>query len=112
MIERQYVDRFAFAHFTPTEPKPETVDLLWTQMETNAGEGSNYDIGWGVYFDGEGNRFAGHNGGAVGGSTYFMVHPHLSMSMAIAINVSQADPKDIIRRIGRPFAKIIRAGGN
>ncbi len=116
MIETQYVDHFAFAHITPIELKPETVDLLWTQKETNAGEGTNYGIGWGVDFDGEGNRFAGHNGGAVGGSTYFMVHPHLSMSMAIAIgiatNVSEAEPKDITKKIGRPFAKIIRADRN
>ncbi len=101
--------RFAFAHINPTELKPETVDLLWTQMETTSDESTNYGIGWGVYFDGQGNRFAGHNGGSVGGSTYFIVHPPLGMAMAVAINVSDADPKDLIRRLGIPFAKAIRA---
>lgn len=106
------LERFAFAHITPTHLKPETVDLLWTQMETNSGEGTHYGIGWGVYVDGEGNRFAGHNGGAVGRSTYFIVHPHLNMAMAVAINVSEADPNDIPGRIGRLFAKIIREDRN
>lgn len=104
--------RFAFAHTTPTELKPETVDLLWTQLETTSGKGTNYGIGWGVYFDGGGNRFVGHNGGSVGGSTYFIVHPQLNMAMAVAINVSHADPKDMIRKIGIPFAKAIREAGN
>lgn len=104
--------RFAFAHITPTELKPETVDLLWTQMKTNEGKGTNYGIGWGVYFDGQGNRFVGHNGGSVGGSTYFIVHPQLGMSMAVAINVSQADPKNMMRKLGIPFAKIIREERN
>ncbi len=104
--------RFAFAHMKPTELKPETVELLWTSMETNDGESTNYGIGWGVHTDGQGNRFASHNGGSVGGTTIFIVHPHLNMCMAIAINVSQADSKGIVADVGKLFAKRIRSDNN
>ena len=95
--------RFGFAHLYPQILKPETVQLLWTSQETNAGEKTNYGIGWSSGVDESGRKWVGHGGGSIGGSTYFRIYPEEELVIAIIANLSGARFKDYPKKIAEIF---------
>jgi CubicO group peptidase (beta-lactamase class C family) len=70
--------------------QPETRTVLWTSQETSAGESTGYGIGWSVGTDEAGNRFVGHTGGSVGGTTFLRIYPDKALVLAVIANVSSA----------------------
>jgi len=83
--------RFGFAHLEPKTISAETVALLWESQRTTDGEKTNYGIGWSSGVDDAGRRFVGHNGGSVGGTTWFRIYPDEQLVVAVIANVSSAD---------------------
>jgi CubicO group peptidase (beta-lactamase class C family) len=81
---------FGFAHMSGDLLQPETVALLWTPQKTNAGESTDYGIGWFVATVGDVVAVAGHGGGSVGGTAGFELRPPRHVATAILGNLSQA----------------------
>ena len=82
--------RMGFAHLNTEFLSSETIQLLWTSQETNAGDKTNYGIGWSRGTDEFGREWIGHNGGSVGGSTYFRVYPEEKLVISVIANLSGA----------------------
>lgn len=82
--------RLGFAHLNADLLNTKTIQLLWTSQETNAGEKTNYGIGWSRGTDESGRKWVGHGGGSIGGSTYFRVYPEEQLVISIIANLSGA----------------------
>lgn len=67
----------------------ETQQELMFPQETSDGESTNYGMGWRVW-QYNGNYWAGHSGGSVGGSTMFLMNKQHRMIIAYTINRSSA----------------------
>lgn len=91
--------RFAFGHFDDGFLKRETIAELWSPLETNDGESTDYGIGWFVTLeDGEVIR-AGHGGGSIGGTTGFLTYPPQRAVVAITGNMSGAPTGGALRQL-------------
>ena len=101
------VIKFAFAHLDPSLLQKETVDLLWTSMETNDGEKTKYGIGWKTAKNRRGEQVVGHGGGSVGGTTHFQIYPEKDLVCAIAINVGSARLRGLPGKIERLFIEAL-----
>ena len=82
--------RFGESYLSAELLQPETIELLWTSMETDSGEATNYGIGWSIGTDDEGRRFVGHTGGSVGGTTFLRIYPEEELVVAVIANVTKA----------------------
>jgi CubicO group peptidase (beta-lactamase class C family) len=80
--------RFGLAHLAPGFLEAETLAMLHTPQKTNAGEVTDYGIGWRVGTDERGRRRVGHGGGSVGGRTLFWVYPDHGLVIAMVTNLS------------------------
>lgn len=83
--------RFAQAHMEDTFLSEEARALLFTEQQTNAGEGIGYGFGWSVGEHPSGKRLLAHNGGAMGGSTRLVFEPESQVAVVVLINVSGAN---------------------
>ncbi len=82
--------RFGMAHLDGSFLKPETIEMLWASQRTNAGEATEYGIGWSVVTEDGEVRLASHGGGSIGGTTFLLVLPEQKAVIAIVGNMSQA----------------------
>lgn len=95
--------RFGLAHMNDRLVAPDMRTLLWTEQKTAAGVGSGYGIGWRIVEDDEGNRWIGHGGGSVGGTTQFWLFPQSRLVIAMASNLTELDYGDILLRLRKLF---------
>lgn len=79
--------RFGDAMLNNDFLKPGTVELLFTSLETNSGEKTNYGLGW-RSDELDGRRSVGHGGGSMGGSSYFIMFPEEKAVVAVICNLS------------------------
>jgi len=87
---------------------PETVELLFTPLETTDGESTGYGLGWEVGTDDEGRRTVGHSGGSVGGSTQFVLYPDQHVAVALISNLGGVDYDGVEERIADAFIDATR----
>lgn len=66
--------------------RPETVELLWTSMQTSDGAPTEYGIGWTVERDSVGRRRVRHSGGSVGGTAHLIIYPDDRLVVAVLVN--------------------------
>jgi serine beta-lactamase-like protein LACTB, mitochondrial len=66
--------------------QPETLDLLWTPMQTSDGEPTGYGIGWTAETDSLGRRRVRHSGGSVGGTAHLIIYPDEKLVVAVLVN--------------------------
>lgn len=81
---------FASALMQPGFLKQETLEILHTEMKTDAGEGTGYGFGWNVGRDAAGRRTFGHGGGQIGCSTRLIAWPEQRLAIAIMCNIADA----------------------
>ncbi len=91
--------RFGLAHMNDQVVTPAMRSLLWTEQKTMDGERVGYGIGWRIVLDGEGNRWIGHGGGSIGGTTQLWLFPEHSLVIAMASNLTELDYADILPRL-------------
>lgn len=82
---------------------PETVELLFTPLETTEGESTDYGLGWQVGTDDQDRRTVGHSGGSVGGSTQFVLYPNEHVVVALISNIGDVGYDDAEERIASFF---------
>ncbi|MBE9549847.1 MAG: beta-lactamase family protein [Proteobacteria bacterium] len=80
--------RFGLAHLNNRQLKQNTINILWTPQKTTAGESTEYGIGWRVFSDNEGQKWVGHGGGSIGGTTQFWLYPEHGLVIAAISNLS------------------------
>jgi serine beta-lactamase-like protein LACTB len=97
--------RFAAAHLGEEFLKKETIQLLWTSQQTNAGEKTNYGIGWQTAIDDKGRLRVGHGGGSVGGTCKLVVYPSERVVVAITANMSNVRYGDLQYQVAESFMK-------
>ena len=96
--------RFGLAHFDDRRIPPEVRKLLWTEQMTSAGVATGYGIGWRIVVDAEGQRWLGHGGGAIGGTSQFWLFPDDRLVIAMASNLTELDYADLLPRLRKLFA--------
>jgi CubicO group peptidase (beta-lactamase class C family) len=81
--------RFARGVLDGTLLEPRTVDLLLAPMRTNAGEATQYGLGWelGEYL---GYRVVGHGGSHVGATAQLLAFPEREVYVALLANANSA----------------------
>jgi len=67
--------------------RPETVELLFEPLVTNAGEGTDYGLGW-ASGDHEDRRWVGHGGSHVGASANLVLFPAEKLAVALLTNAN------------------------
>jgi len=82
--------RFGAAHLEAGYLRSETLTLLFTSMRTNAGEKTNYGLGWRLGEDEQGHPIRYHTGSSVGGTTALLLQPRSGVIVALATNLSSA----------------------
>lgn len=103
--------RFGLAHLGSQRVTPAMRSLLWTEQKTTAGKGTGYGMGWRILVDkdwnivpGEkGDKWIGHGGGSIGGTTQFWLLPDRGLVIAIASNLTELDFGDLLPRLGKIF---------
>ena len=83
--------------------KPETIHELITSQKLHNGKETGYGLGW---FSGNrtsGQRWFGHSGGAVGGSSNLVIYPEQKLVVVILTNVSGADIGGFTHQIAGAF---------
>lgn len=85
-------DLVRFAHAL-TEGKilePETLEMMWTSLETRDGEKTGYGLGWRVRQEGE-RKIVSHSGGQAGTSTRLVLAPAEQVAVAVMCNLRNAE---------------------
>ncbi len=85
--------------------EPKTVELLLSPMRTNAGETTEYGIGWRVWSV-EGQRAVGHGGGHIGATAILMAVPESGLSVAILTNTGDLELKPLAEFIARYYLEL------
>ena len=97
--------RFGLAHMNNQLVTSEMRNLLWTEQKTTAGKGTGYGIGWRTELDGKRNRWIGHGGGSIGGTTMLWLYLDDGMVISMASNQTELDYGDILPRLQTLFAE-------
>lgn len=95
--------RFGLAHMDPMRVSPASRSLLWTEQKTTSGAGTGYGIGWRIVVDAEGNKWIGHGGGSIGGTTQLWVFPEHDLVISMASNLTELDYADVLPRLRKLF---------
>ncbi len=82
--------------------RPETVELLWTSMQTSDGRPTEYGIGWSVESDSMGRRRVRHSGGSVGGTAHLIIYPDARLVVALLVNSDYTFTR-ALSRYAEPF---------
>lgn len=88
--------RFGFAQLSANLISQSTRQIFWTEQHDQAGEGTEYGLGWRVTNDAKGRQWVGHGGGSVGGSTQFWIMPESGLVIAMISNLSGFDYGDVL----------------
>lgn len=81
---------FARAHINTQYLSESSLKTLTTSQKTNDGKETKYGLGWRTDIDKEGYPWIGHTGGAVGGTSKFMIYPKEEVIVVILTNLSDA----------------------
>jgi serine beta-lactamase-like protein LACTB len=81
---------FARAHMSTEYISESAMRTLTTSQKTRDGKKTNYGIGWRTAIDTEGYHWLGHSGGAVGGTSRFMIYPDEEIIVVVLTNLSSA----------------------
>lgn len=82
--------KFAKAHTNNDFLSKKSINTLITSQKTSDGKDTKYGIGWRTDTDKEGHHWVGHTGGAVGGSSKFMIYPDEKIIIVVLTNLSRA----------------------
>lgn len=82
--------KFAKAHTNNDFLSEKSINTLTTSQKTSDGKDTKYGIGWRTDTDKEGHHWIGHTGGAVGGSSKFMIYPEEKIIIVVLTNLSSA----------------------
>ena len=66
----------------------ETVELMWTEQSTAAGDGTGVGIGWRIGKDAFGHEIRHHSGSMGGARTCLVLYPEEKSAIAIKVNAS------------------------
>ena len=97
--------RFGLAHTNNQHVSPEMLSLLWTEQKTLAGKGTGYGVGWRIVLDEKGDKWIGHGGGSIGGTTQLWLFADNGLVIAMASNLTDLDYGDILPRLRTLFAE-------
>lgn len=97
--------RFGIAVQTGKLLKKATLDVMWTQGQTTAGEATGYGLGWGVQPPQEGMRRISHNGNQIGASGGFIIIPEVELTYAVLTNLEDVEIPKFTRGIGQILRK-------
>lgn len=97
--------RFGLAHTNNQHVSPEMLSLLWTEQKTLAGKGTGYGVGWRIVLDEKGDKWIGHGGGSIGGTTQLWLFADKGLVIAMASNLTDLDYGDILPRLRTLFAE-------
>ena len=101
--------RFGLAIHSGKLLQPATAKTLQAPQRLASGEETGYGLGWDletVSTGGDTLRQVGHDGESfMGGSTSFITFPERGIVVAVATNISLADPSSIALKIAEAFAK-------
>jgi serine beta-lactamase-like protein LACTB, mitochondrial len=93
--------KFAKAHVTSGYLTEKSLRTLTTSQKTSDGKETKYGIGWRTDVDKEGYHWIGHTGGAVGGTSKFMIYPNEEIIVVVLTNLSSARLGDLPEQIAR-----------
>lgn len=97
--------RFGIAVQTGKLLKKATLDMMWTQGQTTAGEETGYGLGWGVQPPQEGMRRISHNGNQIGASGGLIIIPEVELTYAVLTNLEDVAIPRFTRGIGQILRK-------
>ena len=92
---------FAKAHMGSEYLSEQSMRTLTTSQKTRDGKETKYGIGWRTDIDKEGYPWIGHTGGAVGGTSKFMIYPNEEIIVVVLTNLSGAGLGDLPEQIAR-----------
>jgi serine beta-lactamase-like protein LACTB, mitochondrial len=95
--------RFGLAHMNTEQVSPAMLSLLWIEQKTSDGKDVGYGIGWRIVLDDEGNRWIGHGGGSIGGTTQLWLFPESGLVIAMASNLTELDYVDLLPRLRKLY---------
>jgi len=95
--------RYGLAQLSGSLTSKDSQTIFWTEQQTNAGELTGYGLGWRVSTDERAQRWVGHGGGSVGGSTQFYFMPESGLVIAMISNLSGFDYAEILLRLSDVF---------
>lgn len=109
--------RFGLAHVNNQLVSPEMCNLLWTEQKTKDGKGTGYGIGWRIVLDDKGQKWIGHGGGSIGGTTQLWLFVDDGMVISMASNLTELDYGDILPRLRtliaeHPTTKAVTSSGS
>ena len=90
---------FARAHTNNEYLSESSIKTLTTSQKTSDGKETKYGLGWRTDVDKEGYPWIGHTGGAVGGTSKFMIYPGEEIIVVVLTNLSGARLGDIPEQI-------------
>jgi serine beta-lactamase-like protein LACTB, mitochondrial len=94
--------RFANAHLRDDYLSKASRKMLFTEQQTDAGEGVGYGFGWFIQQDDAGRRLLSHAGGSVGGTSLMIMQPETRVVVAGLINLTGANT-EVVREVLRGF---------
>lgn len=95
--------RFGLAQLSTDLVSESTRQVFWTEQHNQAGEGTEYGLGWRITNDARGRQWFGHGGGSVGGSTQFWIMPESGLVIAMISNLSGFDYGEVLIDLGEVF---------
>ncbi|MBD8524608.1 serine hydrolase domain-containing protein [Pseudomarimonas arenosa] len=98
--------RFGLAHFDDRHVSAYMRNLLWTEQRTADGAGSGYGLGWRIVSDADENRWIGHGGGSIGGTSQFWLFPGDQLVIASAANLTELDYGTLLPQLRELFISV------
>ena len=96
---------FARAHTNNEYLSESSIRTLTTSQKTSDGKETKYGLGWRTDIDKEGYPWIGHTGGAVGGTSKFMIYPGEDIIVVVLTNLSGAGLGDVPEQIAKVAMK-------
>lgn len=96
--------RFGMAHLNNKNLTQSTIEQLWTIQKTTTGEATGYGLGWRIVIDEENQKWIGHGGGSIGGTTQFWIFPENGLVFAVVSNMSSLSFGMIIPQLQKLFS--------
>lgn len=98
--------RFGTGHLRPGYLKQESLNEILTSARFNDGTETGRGLNWALGVDGDGRRYIGHGGGAVGGTTDMRVYLESGVVIAVQCNLTDAGYRDLVSRVAARFLEI------
>ncbi len=100
--------RFGLAQLQDTPVNDTVQRTFWVEQTTSAGEKTGYGLGWIIRTDENGQRWIGHGGGSVGGTTQFWIVPEHGLVIAMISNLSDFKFGKVASALGSVFVPALR----